>query len=94
MDTDLATNSLPRVYLCTVTFVEKEEGQQSLGFRCAKTNFRRLRRQMCLVVLLSRRRVNPPPLFTLLLVVSAWNDSIAEFHSTGPIVTFNPPLPP
>ena len=43
---------------CTVTFVDKEEGQPNTGFCCAKKRFRP---RICLGVLLARRRVSPPP---------------------------------
>ena len=44
---------------CTVTFVDKEEGQPSMDF-CYAKNFG-LWRRICSGVLLARRRVNPPP---------------------------------
>ena len=47
--------------LCTVTFVDREEGQPSMRFRCAKQLSGAFSAKVCLV-LLARRRVNPPPL--------------------------------
>ena len=50
---------------CTVTFVDKQEGEPSMGFCFAKRNFRCFWRRICLGVLLASRRVNPPPYLAL-----------------------------